>query len=352
MLRKSNQVKQDDTQSFEIYNRAINELPPIQPKKASRLNKTAVTMFATFMASAIIVGSLAYAADYYHVFSQGTAAHTTLNNTNKSVNAMQAAHQSSKQSTSSMYELASQAVVKVENYSQTNTNSIYNDPRLQMFFSDGQLNQQQDSQSQLEEMPQDSKQQSTNGVQTDDISQYELAGTGTGYIFEAEGYILTNEHVIHGADYVAVTVPGYDEPFKARVVSASTDDDIAVLKIESEDKSSFAAIPLGDSDKLGVGEWVMAIGNPYGYDYTLTMGIISAKERPITLENSEGEEQEFEHMLQTDASINPGNSGGPLLNEQGEVIGMNTAVNSEAQGMGFAIPINDIKAYLATVTLS
>lgn len=345
MLRKSKEIEQQDmtnTQTFEIYNRAINELPPIQHKKAKRLNKSALAMFSTFMASAIIVGSLSYAADYYNVFSKETTTTKALGgHHNQTV--VQASQQVSGSSTASMYELASKAVVKVENYSKPSTNNIYDDPRFEMFFSEGQDTQSQQQESQS---PSKDEQQSTN------LSQYELAGTGTGYIFEAEGYILTNEHVIHGADYVAITVPGYDEPFEAKVISASTDEDIAVLKINPENNIKFAAIPLGDSEQLGIGEWVMAIGNPYGYDYTLTMGIISAKERPITLQNSEGEEQKFEHMLQTDASINPGNSGGPLLNEQGEVIGMNTAVNSEAQGMGFAIPINDIKSYLATVTLS
>src|SRR5690606_25876186 len=142
------------------------------------------------------------------------------------------------------------------------------------------------------------------------------------------------------------------EPFEANVVSVNTDLDIAVLKIEAVEKEHFATLPLGDSDQLQVGEWVIAIGNPYGYDYTLTMGVISAKERPISITNNDGEIQQFEHMLQTDASINPGNSGGPLLNEAGEVIGMNTAVSSEAQGIGFAIPSNIIVEYIEGIASS
>ena len=115
--------------------------------------------------------------------------------------------------------------------------------------------------------------------------------------------------------------------------------------LENPNGSEFSALKLGSSEDTKIGDWVMAIGNPYGFDQTLTMGVLSAKERPITIADEQGEHQ-YEHLLQTDASINPGNSGGPLLNEEGEVIGINTAVNAEAQGIGFAIPTTTITKVL------
>ena len=333
-----NNKKTNPNYTFELYSRTINELPPIKEKRKSKL----MPLFATFMAGALVVGSLAYVADYFNFF---TSSNVVAGTTEKYIGSIvQTSHtnQTEKQSAAATYEVASQAVVKIENYSTPSQNSLFNDPRMWMYFSDGSQVQPNDAQDSREDGLEQGKL---------DLSQMELAGSGTGYLFESDGYILTNEHVIHGAEYVSVTVPGYEEPFEATVVSSSSELDIAVLKIEPVQNEEFPTISLGDSDQINVGEWVMAIGNPYGYDYTLTMGIISAKERPITIENSEGEPQQFEHMLQTDTSINPGNSGGPLLNEQGEVIGMNTAVNSEAQGMGFAIPINVIKDYLSTISL-
>ncbi|MGO4276599.1 S1C family serine protease, partial [Paenibacillus sp. TAF58] len=119
--------------------------------------------------------------------------------------------------------------------------------------------------------------------------------------------------------------------------------DLAVLKIEGD--KEFPILPLGKAEDVNVGDWVVAIGNPYGFDHTVTVGVLSAKERPISIPDSKGT-REYKHLLQTDASINPGNSGGPLLNLNGEVIGINTAVSSQAQGIGFAIPTSTISSVL------
>ncbi|QCT03865.1 trypsin [Paenibacillus algicola] len=181
-----------------------------------------------------------------------------------------------------------------------------------------------------------------------DSSQLQPSGIGSGFIFDKEGYILTNEHVIHGADLIQVTVEGTNKPYEAKLLGSSYELDLAVLKIEGED--GFPAIPLGSSEDLEVGEWLVAIGNPHGFSHTVTAGVLSSKERQIDIAGQNGEaDRNYEDLLQTDASINPGNSGGPLLNLRGEVIGMNVAVSAEAQGIGFAIPaetINEVLDYL------
>ncbi|WP_227762048.1 trypsin-like peptidase domain-containing protein [Zhaonella formicivorans] len=164
-------------------------------------------------------------------------------------------------------------------------------------------------------------------------------GLGSGFIISKDGYILTNEHVIAGATDIQVQVTGYKESFPAKVIGKDFDLDLAVLKIES--KKDLPTLKLGDSDKVKVGNWVVAIGNPLGLDHTVTVGVISAKGRPIAVED-----RQYKNLLQTDASINPGNSGGPLLNLQGEVIGINTAVNASAQGIGFAIPSSTVQEVL------
>lgn len=164
-------------------------------------------------------------------------------------------------------------------------------------------------------------------------------GMGSGFLISDDGYILTNEHVIQGADEISVTLIGYEEPFPAKVIGADHDLDLAVIKINPPKKMPY--LKLGDSGSTKVGEWVIAIGNPYGLDHTVTAGVVSAKGRPITIDD-----RYYGNLLQTDASINPGNSGGPLLNLQGEVIGVNTAVNAQAQGIGFAIPTSTIKPVL------
>lgn len=169
--------------------------------------------------------------------------------------------------------------------------------------------------------------------------QQQQEGLGSGFIISKDGYILTNEHVIEGANEITVTVTGFDQELKANVVGADTNLDLALLKIDAGADLPFLA--LGNSDAIRVGNWVIAIGNPYGLDHTVTTGVISAKGRPISVE-----ERQYENLLQTDASINPGNSGGPLLNLKGEVVGINTAISSEAQGIGFAIPTSTVQQVL------
>lgn len=167
-------------------------------------------------------------------------------------------------------------------------------------------------------------------------------GLGSGFLISPDGYILTNEHVIDGAQEIKVTVTGYNTPFQARVVGSDYDLDLAVLKIEGT--RPFPYLELGDSDQVRVGEWVIAIGNPFGLDHTVTVGVISAKGRPVSIED-----RNYENLLQTDASINPGNSGGPLLNLRGQVVGINTAINAQAQGIGFAIPTSTVRGVLETL---
>ena len=167
--------------------------------------------------------------------------------------------------------------------------------------------------------------------------QYET-GIGTGFIITDDGYILTNQHVIENAASVTVQLNGKKEEMPAQVVGQDRELDLAVLKISG---NNYPYLKLGDSDSMRVGEWVVAIGQPYGLDHTVTTGVISAKGRPITIED-----RQYKNLIQTDAAINPGNSGGPLLNLKGEVIAINTAVNSSAQGIGFAIPTKTVSDVL------
>ncbi|MCH7651076.1 MAG: Do family serine endopeptidase [Nitrospinae bacterium] len=178
-------------------------------------------------------------------------------------------------------------------------------------------------------------------------------GTGSGFIIDPQGYLLTNHHVIDGADKIKVRlqVEDKEKDYEAELIGSDKKTDIALLKIKRDDNDTtpFPYIRMGNSDSLEIGEWVIAIGNPFGLSHTVTVGIVSAKGRDI----GAGPYDEF---IQTDASINPGNSGGPLLNMKGEVIGINTAIISGNTGgnvgIGFAIPINmamkivhDLKAH-------
>ncbi|GFE62687.1 DegQ family serine endoprotease [Geobacter sp. AOG2] len=160
---------------------------------------------------------------------------------------------------------------------------------------------------------------------------------GTGFIISAEGYILTNNHVVKGADEVMVKLSDGRE-VKGEIKGSDEKLDLALVKISEKEKLPVAE--LGDSDRLEVGEWVMAIGNPFGLAQTVTAGIVSAKGRVIG-------SGPYDDYIQTDASINPGNSGGPLFNAEGQVIGINTAIISGGQGIGFAIPINMAKDVVA-----
>ncbi|HEY9762084.1 MAG TPA: HhoA/HhoB/HtrA family serine endopeptidase [Trichocoleus sp.] len=157
-------------------------------------------------------------------------------------------------------------------------------------------------------------------------------GTGSGFIVDANGVILTNAHVVEGADQVIVALKDGRE-FRGTVVGADSVTDVAVIRVEAQ---GLPTVTLGNSENLRPGEWAIAIGNPLGLDNTVTAGIISATGRSSAQIRVPDKRVNF---IQTDAAINPGNSGGPLLNERGEVIGMNTAIIGGAQGLGFAIPI-------------
>ena len=158
---------------------------------------------------------------------------------------------------------------------------------------------------------------------------------GSGFIIDAKGIVVTNNHVIQGAEDIMVTVNGEKE-YEAKIIGADPLSDLAVLEIQSKDK--FVPVKFGDSDKARIGDWVIAIGNPYGFGGTVTAGIISARNRSIGLSR-------YEDYIQTDASINQGNSGGPLFDMNGDVIGINTAIlgQSGSIGIGFSIPSNSAK---------
>jgi serine protease Do len=163
-------------------------------------------------------------------------------------------------------------------------------------------------------------------------------GQGTGFIIHPDGYALTNHHVVEGATRIRVRVGGGAEEVNAVVIGDDPRTDVALIKLEGNRK--WPAIPLGNSDTLNVGDFVLAIGNPFGLSQSVSTGIISAKSRRDIAPSGR---QGLYDFLQTDASINPGNSGGPLINMAGEVIGINSAVNAAGQGLGFAIPINLVK---------
>jgi serine protease Do len=162
---------------------------------------------------------------------------------------------------------------------------------------------------------------------------------GSGFIINHEGYILTNNHVVENADQITVRLANEQE-YKAKLIGRDAKTDIAVIKIDNV--PNLAVVTMGDSDRLKVGEWVMAIGNPFGLEHTVTAGIVSAKGRYLG-------QGSYDQFIQTDAAINPGNSGGPLINLRGEVVGINTAIFSRTGGnigIGFAIPINLAKELL------
>jgi S1-C subfamily serine protease len=166
------------------------------------------------------------------------------------------------------------------------------------------------------------------------------AGTGTGIVWSKDGYIITNFHVVENANRVAVGLTDSTQ-WEAKIVGVAPDKDLAVLKIDAP-ADKLNPLPLGDSDQLEVGRKVLAIGNPFGLDSTLTTGIISALGREISSPNG----RRIRNVIQTDAAINPGNSGGPLLDSSGRLIGMNSAIigpSGANAGIGFAIPVNTIK---------
>ncbi|QHT58933.1 trypsin-like serine protease [Paenibacillus lycopersici] len=305
---------------------------------ANRRGRTsAPSILAAFLAGALMIGGLAYTSDRLNLFSGGTAgvvqtAAANGDSHSAAAGVKTASLQSSTEDFATVFNQANPAVVEIANYGIESNRS-----NLNLYGRNGGWP--------------GSRQQSAQSSQ-DPV----LMGTGSGFFFDKNGYILTNQHVIADAEELKVTVPGYDTPLTAKVVNANEDLDLAVLKVENPDGTSFPALSFGDSDQANIGDWVIAIGNPYGLDHTMTTGVLSAKERPITVTEDDGSPHQYEHLLQTDASINPGNSGGPLLNTKGEVIGVNTAVNAEAQGIGFAISSNTIqdavKKMMAGTTVS
>jgi len=173
------------------------------------------------------------------------------------------------------------------------------------------------------------------GGATPEMPQRRGYALGSGVVVDKAGYILTNNHVVEKADRIQVKFPGDSTDYDAKVVGVDAPTDLAVIRVEG--KKNPLPAKIGNSDAVQVGDWAIAIGSPFGFQATVTAGIISAKEREVD------PTMQFQHFLQTDAAINPGNSGGPLLNIRGEVIGINTAIASRSggyQGVGFALPIN------------
>ena len=172
--------------------------------------------------------------------------------------------------------------------------------------------------------------------------EFKQPGLGSGFIIDKAGYIVTNNHVVDGADSIKVILKDETE-YNAEVIGRDPVTDIALIKIEA--KHDLPSVPLGSSDNLKVGEWVTAIGSPFGLQYTVTAGIVSAKGRVIG-------SGPYDDFIQTDASINPGNSGGPLINMQGQVVGINTMIIAGGQGIGFAIPIDLAKGIVTQLKTS
>ncbi len=167
---------------------------------------------------------------------------------------------------------------------------------------------------------------------------------GSGFIISPNGYVVTNNHVVDKGQQIAVRLEDGRE-FSAEVVGRDPSTDLALLRLKGSNVRDLPLAFLGNSDKLEVGDWAMAIGNPFGLDHSVSLGIIAAKERVIGI-------GPFDDFIQTDALINPGNSGGPLFNMRGEVVGVNTAIISRGQGIGFAVPINMVKELLPNLLIN
>ena len=215
------------------------------------------------------------------------------------------------------------AVVSVKTFvtprMQQRSNDFFIDP-FEFFFGPG--NGQQRRQQPQQQQQQDSKPQQL--------------GLGSGVIITTDGYIVTNNHVIDGAEKVEVTLND-NSTYNAKIIGTDATSDLALLKIEAENLSP---IVFGDSDGIKVGEWVLAVGNPFGFTSTVTAGIVSAKARSIS-QATHGRSMGIESFIQTDAAVNPGNSGGALVNTNGELVGINTAIYSQTgnyAGYSFAIP--------------
>ncbi|QJD87626.1 S1C family serine protease [Cohnella herbarum] len=281
-------------------------------------------MFASFLVGVVVVGGLMFTADRQNWFSdqafggssqvQETTAKTVNNPVSNTEDAVRP------NNIAKIFEQSSPAVVKIETYAaEQQGGGLLEDDFFRQFFGDD-----------------------FGGGDTGGKGELQPSGMGSGFIFDSTGYILTNQHVVGGASEIKVTIEGHEKPYTAKLLGSSYELDLAVLKIEGND---FPTLKLGDSGSLNMGDWVVAIGNPYGFEHTITVGVLSSNEREISIPDSNGT-RNYKHLLQTDASINPGNSGGPLLNLKGEVIGINTAVSSQAQGIGFAIPTSTITEVL------
>jgi len=195
---------------------------------------------------------------------------------------------------------------------------IFNDPYFRFFFGDR--------------------------FQAPDRQPRERQGFGSGFIVSKDGHIVTNQHVIDGADKIEVSINGREDPVEAEVAWSDFSLDLAILNIDTEElDQELNPLEMGNSDQIRPGDWAIAIGNPLGFEHTVTVGVISALGRPIQIPTSDRQVRTYQNLIQLDAAINPGNSGGPLLNNDGKVIGINTAVSAVGQGIGFAIPVNEIK---------
>lgn len=304
------------------------------------------TVFISFLAGMVVLSGSMFMADRGNWFTGGTAstvvssgstgtAKTTSDSATNNSSTSNASLATGTRDVSSVVDAVGPAVVKIETLVKSSSGSssssqYQNDPFYQFFFGN-QYGGRGSSQN---------EQDSNSG--SDSSSQLIPYGIGTGFIYEKSGYILTNQHVIENADVIQVTVDGVTKPYEAKLLGSSKDLDLAVLKIEGD--SDFPTVALGDSDSIKVGSEVIAIGNPQGFDHTVTTGVLSAKGRSIDIAEEDGSgTRNYTNLLQTDASINPGNSGGPLLNMNGQVIGMNVAVSTDSQGIGFAIAVNTIK---------
>ena len=190
----------------------------------------------------------------------------------------------------------------------------------------------------------------SNGMTTDQFSPFgrPTGGIGSGIILTSNGYILTNRHVVEGAQTLSVEL-GDGTTYEAKLIEQAQDNDLALIKVEA---TGLTAARIGDSSALQIGQTTLAIGSPLGtYTETVTRGILSGLGREVTVQDEQtGQPTTLRGLMQTDASINPGNSGGPLLDASGAVIGINTAVATSAQGLGFAIPINDAAALISRAT--
>ena len=245
-------------------------------------------------------------------FKQSEATETTQQMPSESAAATSLLNEGNSNLIADIIEEYGESVVNIETKVVTSSagNPFFNDPFFRQFFGNG-----------------------------GEAQEYVQSGLGTGFVISEDGYIVTNQHVIENATEITVVMDGNEESYTAEVIGEDHDLDLAVIKINADKK--LKPLKLGDSSDIRVGEWVTAVGNPYGLDHTVTVGVISALGRPITIED-----RNYRNLIQTDSAINPGNSGGPLINLDGEVVGINTAVSAQAQGIGFAIPINTAKDVL------